>query len=472
MRLLASPTQSARLLACVLVVVQALGWTACVMVEPEPDTDKAAPQSAPSAPQSAPAAETVLTLAPTTTAETTVATAPSTTPEANPPQPAVTKPIPAAQEPYAGRADVRSFGSLLAQEQALPEAWVQRQLGQARYVPQVARLMMPPPPPPTPPGAPAGQPAPSARDWTAYRARFVEAKRITAGAEYWRTHRAWLEEAHRHYGVPPALVIGILGVETYYGRITGNFRVLDALATLAFDFPTGRRDRTPFFQAQLREFLVWCQREGRDPTAVMGSYAGAIGLPQFMPGSINKFAVDFDNDGRIDLLASHADVVGSVGHYMAQHGWRRDMPTHYAVSAPADGHDKTTLLGPDIKPTFSAAQMQALGARFADVKAQDHTGPMALVELHNGSHSSPSYVAGTDNFYAVTRYNWSSYYALAVIDLGEAVRMVVEDGTSPERAARRKASAMPGQEPSAWATPSRGLNATKPPRVRTVAQAP
>ncbi len=318
------------------------------------------------------------------------------------------RPVPAANQPYAGRDDVRAFAAAMALERGLDGAWTLSQLNQARYIPQVAKLMMPPP-------------AGSAKDWAAYRARFVEPKRISAGLEFWRSNQKWIDKAQERWGVPGSVIVGIVGVETFYGRVTGNFRVLDALATLSFDFPTGRRDRTPFFRAQLEAFLQSCQRSGIDPTTVLGSYAGAMGLPQFMPSSVTSYAVDFDEDGRIDLSRSHADVIGSVAHYLAAHGWQRDVPAYYSVAAPANPSDRATLLEPDILPTFTPEQMQARGAVLKAQQARMHSGRMALVELQNGTKAAPSYVAGTENFYAVTRYNWSSYYAMAVIDLGDAV---------------------------------------------------
>ena len=308
---------------------------------------------------------------------------------------------------YGRRDDVMAFADELAQRHGLDAAWVRQQLAQARYLPSVARLIMPPP-------------AGTAKNWAAYRARFVEPTRINAGLRFWQQHEAALARAEAEYGVPAQIVVGIIGVETLYGRMTGNFRVLDALATLAFDFPTGRKDRTPFFRGELEELLRWCAGgTGCDPQSVRGSYAGAVGLPQFMPGSINRHAVDFDGDGRIDLQGSAVDAIGSVAHYLANHGWQRGMPTHYEVAVPADTTQRATLLAPDITPSFTPAQMADLGALLGE-DAQRHDGPLALVELQNGE-AAPSYVAGTANFYAVTRYNWSSYYALAVIDLGAAV---------------------------------------------------
>lgn len=308
---------------------------------------------------------------------------------------------------YATRQDVRDFAAQLAERRQLPVEWVQAQLAQARPQPAAQRLMMPPP-------------AGTAKNWAAYRDRFVEPQRIAAGMRFWQEQADWLERAQTEYGVPAHIVVGIVGVETFYGRVTGNFRVLDALATLAFDFPSGRSDRSALFRSELEEFLVRCQREGVDPAVPKGSFAGAMGLPQFMPSSLSKWAVDFDGDGRIDLDNSGADVVGSVAHYLLAHGWQRDMPPFYAVAPPVDTSNRATLLQPDILPSFSAEQMVALGAGL-DEEGRAHAGPLALVELQNGN-AAPSFVAGTQNFYAITRYNQSSYYAMAVIALGEAVK--------------------------------------------------
>ena len=308
---------------------------------------------------------------------------------------------------YRGRDDVKAFASEVAERRGLDAAWVLASLEQAQWQAAVARLIMPPPPG-------------TAKNWAAYRDRFVEPSRVAAGAAFWQAHASDLVRAEKAYGVPPEVVVAIIGVETFYGRFTGGFRVLDALATLAFDFPTGRKDRTPFFRAELEEFLVWCQREGRPPAAVKGSFAGAIGLPQFMPGSINRHAVDFDGDGHIDLQRSSADAVGSVAHFLAEHGWQRDLPTHFEVKVPVDTADRAALLAPDILPSFTAAQFAERGAELpADGRA--HPGMLALVELQNGE-AAPSFYAGTQNFYAITRYNWSSYYAMAVITLADALK--------------------------------------------------
>lgn len=308
---------------------------------------------------------------------------------------------------YGGREDVMRFGAELAERQGLDATWVQAQLAEARYIPNVAKFIMPPP-------------AGTAKNWAAYRARFVEPKRIRAGLAFWRDNEKWLARAEAMYGVPPEIVVGIVGVETIYGQQMGGFRVIDALATLSFDFPAGRRDRSAFFRDELEQFLVLCHSENADPLALKGSYAGAMGMGQFMPSSWNRFAVDFDGDGRVDLHASGADVAGSVAHFLAEHGWQRGMPTHFDVAAPVDAADRAALLVPDILPSFTPQEFLAHGAALP-APAREFGDKLALIELQNGD-AAPSYVAGTPNFYAVTRYNWSSYYALAVIELGRAVK--------------------------------------------------
>jgi membrane-bound lytic murein transglycosylase B len=162
--------------------------------------------------------------------------------------------------------------------------------------------------------------------------------------------------------------------------------------------------------------------ENVNPLELKGSYAGAMGMGQFMPSSWNKYAVDFDGDGKVDLHNSPADVIGSVAHYFAEFGWQRGIPTRFDVGVPSDPANRAALLEPDIKPTFTARQFAEKGAGLP-AAGREHTGLLALVELHNGD-AAPSYVAGTTNFYAITRYNWSSYYAMAVIELGEAIALV------------------------------------------------
>ena len=321
---------------------------------------------------------------------------------------------PAASSRYAERAEALSLADEIAQQQSLDRAWVREQIGAAQFLPSVVRLMRP---------APSGMP----KNWAAYRARFIEPVRLKAGLRFWQAHHDTLVRAEREFGVPASLIVGVIGVETLYGQHTGNFRIIDTLSTLALDFPAEHpraATRQQFFRDELGQFLRLTRQEGLDPQTLRGSYAGAMGWPQFMPSSWRQYAVDFDGDGHIDLFRNVADVIGSVGNYFKAFGWQTGLPTHYPVSFDPARLDKAALLAPDILPSFGVEDFTAKGA-VLEGPALQHTGKLALIELQNGSQP-PSYLAGTDNFYVVTRYNWSSYYALAVIELGQTVQALVE----------------------------------------------
>lgn len=313
---------------------------------------------------------------------------------------------PIDQSSYALRSDARVLAIEIARTHDLNEEWVWSVMSKARYQRQAGRLIMPPP---------KGLP----KNWAAYRARFVEVTRIRHGRAFWQDHRQDLERAAQTYGVPVEIILGILGVETMYGRDTGRFLVLDVLTTLALDFPKGRSDRSGFFKAELGAFIKLCAEQALSPTTTYGSFAGAIGWPQFMPSSIRRWGVDFDDDGKVDLQNSPVDAIGSIANYLAKHGWQKDLPTHFDVTPPSEPTSLGQLLAPDIRPTFSANQMQAMGAKLAH-DANRHSSRLALVMLENGD-KPPSFIAGTQNFYTITRYNQSSYYALAVIELGQAL---------------------------------------------------
>ncbi|PIQ55861.1 MAG: lytic murein transglycosylase B [Comamonadaceae bacterium CG12_big_fil_rev_8_21_14_0_65_59_15] len=315
---------------------------------------------------------------------------------------------------YAQRSDAMQAADELASARDLDPAWVCQMLAQARYIPAIAKAV-------TPPAVGV------AKNWAAYRARFIEPKRIQAGVTFWRAQRDTLLRAQQQTGVPPEIIVGIIGVETIYGQNQGNFRVLDALATLAFDFPASHPragERSAFFRNELGQYLSLMQHSATDPASLRGSYAGAMGMPQFMPTSWAKYAIDFDGDGKIDLFGSAADAIGSVANYFRAFGWQPGLATHYPVTFDVQKLDLPTLLVPDILPTFSVERFQAHGALLTG-DALQHTGQLALIELQNGDNA-PSYVAGTDNFYAITRYNWSSYYAMAVIELGQVVKQALE----------------------------------------------
>jgi membrane-bound lytic murein transglycosylase B len=312
--------------------------------------------------------------------------------------------------PYAGNEEAIRWADEVAQRRGLDREWVRRAVERAQFLPAVVRLIQP---------APIGVP----KNWRVYRSRFIDPVRINAGVKFWQDNQLVLERAEKEYGVPAEIVVGIVGVETIYGQQMGNFRVIDALATLAFNFPEPHpraAERRDYFRGELEHFLVLQDRLQGDPLKPLGSYAGAMGMPQFMPSSWLRWAVDFDGDSRIDLARSPADVIGSVANYFKSYGWQSGMPTHYPVSFDSAKLDKDALLAPDILPTFSVASFIAKGA-VLEGPALEHKGPLALVELQNGD-AEPQYVAGTENFYVITRYNWSSYYAMAVIELAREVK--------------------------------------------------
>ena len=332
---------------------------------------------------------------------------------------------PAPPPEYGDRADVMAFADAQAESLGYRQEELRAVLALARPQPAVQRLILPGPP---------GQ----AKDWGAYRQRFVEPQRLQAGLAFWATHEAALARAEASYGVPAEIIASVIGVETFYGRIMGTFRVLDALATLSFDYPLplppGARNRTPFFREELRQFLILARENGLDPLAMKGSYAGAMGWGQFMPGSWRRYAVDFDGDGHVDLINSPVDAIGSVANFLREHGWQRGMPTHYEVQVPTDTAARAQLLISDVLPQLDARQFESVGALLSP-QGRAHNGPLALIELQMGG-AAPVYVAGTQNFYPVTRYNQSSYYAMAVIEFANTLASwrKATSGTTPEPA--------------------------------------
>ena len=327
---------------------------------------------------------------------------------------AFAQPMP-LQGSYAMRPDVMAQLPEMAQRLQLPEVYVRNAIGNADFLSNVPRLILP-----------AGKGV--RRNWAAYRSRFVEPIRIRAGVQFWRENAPALQRAEREYGVPAHFIVGIIGVETIFGRHMGNMRVIDTLSTLSFDFPAEHpraEARNRFFRQELEAYLLLCARNRDNPLDLRGSYAGAMGLPQFMPSSWNKYAVDYDGDRHIDLFASPTDAIGSVAAYFRAFGWEPGVPPVYSVRFDEERLQLPTLLAPDIRPSFTPQQMADYGAPLQEAAPRlGQSGKLALIELENGQ-AAPSYYAGTQNFYVITRYNNSSYYAKAVIDLGEAVRRAV-----------------------------------------------
>ncbi len=250
-------------------------------------------------------------------------------------------------------------------------------------------------------------------DWGRYRRIFLTETRIRQGVAYWRTHQALLQRAATTYGVPPQIIVAILGVETRYGRHVGRHPVLQALATLGFHHPR----RGKFFRNELSHFLRLARTEQLDPRKPLGSYAGAMGQPQFIPSSYHHFAIDFNQDGKRDIWHSPADVIGSVAHYFAEHGWQPDQ----AVTVPVQGIDHqqhATMLQAGYKPRFPVATLRAAGIQLPDTL--DAQQIASLLTLNTDEQAE--YWLGLPNFYVITRYNHSPLYAMAVYQLSEAIR--------------------------------------------------
>jgi lytic murein transglycosylase B len=256
------------------------------------------------------------------------------------------------------------------------------------------------------------RPAEKVKPWKDYRLIFIQEKRIDEGADFWRKHSETLEDVSAKYGVDPAIIVAIIGVETYYGRITGSYRVLDALSTLAFDYPK----RSPFFTKELENFLLLTREQNQDPTALKGSYAGAMGFGQFMPSSYRHYAVDYDGDEFIDIWNNPQDAIASVANYFVRHGWKAGEPVVAPATAVA-GYDNemlNKLQKPDTTlESFSSSGLQVQG----DFSPERKAFPMKLL-----AEDGEEYWLGFDNFYAITRYNHSHRYAMAVYQLSELIR--------------------------------------------------
>ncbi len=253
--------------------------------------------------------------------------------------------------------------------------------------------------------------SPLQRSWERYRPRFLNDRRIDGGVRFWQENQAKLARARALYGVPEEIIVAIIGVETEYGRNTGGFRVLEALATLAFNYPP----RAEFLRTELEQFLLLSRENGLDPLAVKGSFAGAIGIPQFMPGSQRRYAVDFDGDQRIDLGNSVDDAIGSVAHFLEQHGWQAGQPI--AIPALSNGEPERGLLEAGLRPSLKAGELKEKGI-YAEIAPQAN---VALIDLVSPEKAT-EYWLGFENFYVITRYNRSSFYAMSVFQLGEEIR--------------------------------------------------
>jgi membrane-bound lytic murein transglycosylase B len=309
---------------------------------------------------------------------------------------------------YAHRPEVKAFIDELAREQGFDRAELVRVFAAARYQPKIVAAMQ--------------RPLLEPPKWYAYSPQFLSPARIEGGVAWWNSHAQVLARAEETYGVPAEVVTAIIGVETFYGRNTGSHRAIDALSTLAFDYPR----RATFFRGELKQFLLLARDLGVSPLIPKGSFAGALGVPQFMPGSYRNFAVDFDGDGRVDLWTDPADIVGSVASYLARHDWHRGQPVLLRASLPADdlgvvlrrldgGLSERRAL-----EDWTRDGVTALGV--PDGLAPDPVGVL-LLEEKTASGEEASYWIACHNFYVITRYNRSRLYAAAVWELAQAIRL-------------------------------------------------
>ncbi|MBM3367829.1 MAG: lytic murein transglycosylase B [Betaproteobacteria bacterium] len=306
-----------------------------------------------------------------------------------------------ARDVFSQRTDVKTFIRDMAERHAFPESELQFLFTRARRIESVLKAI-------TPPKDPRG------RSWRIYRERFVNEVRIGEGLVFWSRHADVLARAAEAYGVPEEIIVAIIGVETLYGRNAGSFRVIDALSTLAFHYPP----RASYFRSELEQYLLFTRDAGLDVFSVKGSYAGAIGIPQFMPGSYRRFAVDFDGDGTIDLRGSPADAVGSVANFLREHGWLRGELVQLPAQVSGDAHH--VMLEAGILPgRFTLASLREHGVGTRSSLPLDTA--VALIDLPTPG-AATEYRLGLRNFYVLTRYNRSSFYAAAVHDLAQELR--------------------------------------------------
>lgn len=298
---------------------------------------------------------------------------------------------------YADRAEVQAFVKELSAKESFDEVELLAIFREAEYKQNIIDAIT--------------RPAERTLNWAKYQDIFLTERRTVSGIEFMEKNRVALDAAYEVYGVPPVIVTAIIGVETMYGRIAGNYRVLDALATLSFDYPP----RSKFFKRELGEFILLAREEKKIVTELKGSYAGAMGLGQFIPSSYRAYAVDFDGDGFRDIWNNPTDAIGSVANYLARHGWQRDQQITFEV----DGTDMPAdLFNVSLKPSTSIAELRTLG--MADdsrgFESEQSVTPMRLM----GKQGEEFWI-GLKNFYVITRYNHSKLYAMAVFQLSESL---------------------------------------------------
>ncbi len=305
---------------------------------------------------------------------------------------------------YADRPEVRAFIAELAQDDGFDARALRRLFAHARYQAKVIVAI--------------SRPVQSPPKWYEYAPRFLDSDRVAAGRAFWHEHAAALSRAEDLLGVPQELIVAILGVETYYGRNVGSYPVFDALTTLAFDYPR----RADFFRDELKEFLLWAREQGISPLVPRGSYAGAIGPAQFMPGSIRAYGIDFNGDGGVDLEGDIDDAIGSVAHYLSDHGWARGQPVMEPARIDSEAAQAGILgqFDEGVTPRRSLADWVREGVTGFTIAGDLASDPVGLLMLEEPD--APSYWLVFNNWYVLTRYNRSRLYASAVWQLARALK--------------------------------------------------
>ena len=294
-------------------------------------------------------------------------------------------------------AEIEPFVVRMAEKHEVPEREIRALLADARVLQLVLDAVQ--------------RPA-EYKPWHEYRKIFITEKRTVGGVRFWREHADSLARAGKRFGVPPEIIVAIIGVESFYGAHQGRIRVLDALATLGFRYPK----RSAFFLSELEAFVLLSIEERMDARRLKGSYAGAIGMAQFIPSSYRHYAIDFDNDGSRDLAQSPDDAIGSIANYLARHGWLAG--AEVAVQAEVEGDAFRAIIERGLKPHSTLASMRARGVGFTTLTSDEELGALLEFETEN----SHEYWVGLTNFYAITRYNHSRLYALAILRLAQRIR--------------------------------------------------
>jgi len=299
---------------------------------------------------------------------------------------------------YVNHDGVKRFMDELVNEHGFERAYLQAQFDQAVRKQNILDAI--------------SRPAEKSKPWKDYRKIFVTDKRINQGKAFLEKYQADLQRAEDSYGVPKQIIAAIIGVETYYGRIKGSYRVVDALSTLAFDYPP----RSKFFRKQLKEYFLLVREQGFDPLDVKGSYAGAMGYGQFIPSSYRHYAVDFDGDGVADIINNPIDAIGSVANYFKMHGWKTGAPVVSKARVAETHNDELANSG--LKPKVSVGEIRKQGFTPRADYADDELATLIKLDGKRGLE----YWVGLKNFYVITRYNHSRMYAMAVYQLSERLR--------------------------------------------------